>query len=142
MIDLIPAGRISSGALDAERARMDIVANNLANAQSVGKEGNVYQRKVAIFESVYDEQLGGNDLSDLGGVRLAEIANDTSRKPTMEYMPFHPEADENGMVMTPNISPMEEMVDMITATRAYEANLSILRESRKMADKTIDIMKA
>ncbi len=142
MIDLIPAGKISAGALQAERTRMDIVANNLANAQSVGKEGSVYQRKVAVFESVYDEQMGVNNVNELAGVRLAEIANDTSRKPTQEYMPFHPEADENGMVMTPNISPMEEMVDMVTATRAYEANLTILKESRKMADKTIDIMKA
>lgn len=142
MIDLIPAGKISSSALQAERTRMDIVANNLANAQSAGKEGSVYQRKVAIFESVYDEQLGGNAVSELSGVKMAGVVADTSRVAKQEYMPFHPEADEKGMVYVPNVSPMEEMVDMVTATRAYEANLSIMKESRKMADKTIDILRA
>jgi len=142
MIDLIPSGKISAGALDVERTRMDIVANNLANAQSAGKEGSVYQRKVAILSSQYDEQLDGNNSNDLNGVKLTEIATDTSRAPTKEYMPFHPDADADGMVLVPNISPMEEMVDMITATRAYEANLSILRDSRKMADSTIDILRS
>ncbi|MDD3117724.1 MAG: flagellar basal body rod protein FlgC [Victivallales bacterium] len=142
MIDLIPAGKISAGALQAERMRMDIVANNLANAHSVGQEGSVYQRKVAIFAEQYNDELGGDDLNGLDGVELTEIATDTSRAPTQEYMPFHPEADADGMVLVPNISPLEEMVDMIAATRAYEANLSILRDSRKMADSTIDILKS
>lgn len=141
MIDLIPSAKISSSALQAERTRMDIVANNLANAQSAGSEGSVYQRKVAVFESVYDEQLGGSNVSELSGVKLAEVTVDSSRAATKEYMPFHPEADEEGMVYVPNVSPMEEMMDMMTATRAYEANLSILKESRKMADKTIDILR-
>ncbi len=139
MIDLIPAAKISSTALEAERTRMDIVANNLANSQSIGQDGSVYQRKVAMFESVYDEQLGEGAL---GGVRLTEVANDTSAKPTREYMPFHPEADEDGMVMVPNISPIEEMVDMITATRSYEASLSIMKDSKDLAEKTIDIIKS
>lgn len=142
MIDLIPSAKITSSALEAERARMDVVANNMANAQSMGSQSSVYQRKVAVFETVYNDQLGNsNPASDLGGVKLSEVIADTSRKPTQEYMPFHPEADAQGMVYTPNISPLEEMVDMITATRAYEANLSILKDSRKMADRTIDILK-
>lgn len=139
MINLIPAAKISSTALDAERTRMDILANNLANAQSIGQDGKVYHRKVAIFESVLDEQLGGNNL---GGVKLTEVIPDSSRAPSKMYMPYHPEADEEGMVLTPNISPIEEMVDMMTATKAYEANLSIMKDSRSMADKTIDLLKS
>jgi len=139
MIDLIPAAKISSTALEAERTRMDVVANNLANAQSIGQDGKVYQRKVAMFESVFDEQLGEGAL---GGVKLTEVANDSSAKPTREYMPFHPEADEEGMVMVPNISPIEEMVDMITATRSYEASLSIMKDSKSLAEKTIDILRS
>lgn len=141
MLELIPASKISSSALEAERVRMDTIANNLANIQSFGKDGQVYQRKVPLFESVFNESMDSST-GALGGVALTEVVNDTSRKPTMEYMPYHPDADENGMVMSPNIAPMEEMVDMVTATRAYEASLSIIKESRRMADKTIDILKA
>jgi len=144
MINLIPAGNITSGALDAERARMDIVANNLANAQSAGTANTVYQRRVAVFESVLNDEINNNGdaTAQLGGVKLTEVSVDKSRQPIQEYMPYHPDADGDGMVYTPNISPMEEMVDMIAATRAYEANLNMLKESRKMADNTIGILKS
>jgi len=143
MFDLIPAGKITSGALNAERTRMDIVANNLANAQSAGTESSVYQRRVAVFESVLNDKVQGDDASaELGGVKLTEVTTDNSRKPSREYMPYHPDADGDGMVYMPNISPMEEMVDMISATRAYEANLTMLKESRKMADNTINLLRS
>jgi flagellar basal-body rod protein FlgC len=141
-IDLIPGSKITSSALEAERVRMEIVANNMANVNSTGKnDTDVYQRRVAVFDSVFKDELGGSQVSDLDGVKLAEIAVE-NKQPTEKYAPYHPDANpETGMVKMPNISPIEEMLDMITAQRAYEANLSIMNQSKNMAQKTVDMFK-
>ncbi len=141
--ELIPAIGISNSGLSAERKRMDIIANNLANANSTGSKSEVYRKKMAIFESNINEELAaqrGSDADGLGGVKLTEVIND-NKEPVSQYLPYHPKADKDGMIYTPNISVIEEMVDMITATRAYEANLSVIKESRKMADSTINLVK-
>lgn len=139
--NLIPAANISSSALSAERARMDITANNLANVHSTsGDNGGAYRRRVAVFESVFKDTLGGSAINDLGGVKLEEISVE-DRPPIKMYAPYHPNADKEGMVEMPNISPIEEMVDMITATRAYEANLSVMNQSKDMAEKTINMFR-
>lgn len=137
-IDIIPGARISSSALDAERARMEIVSNNLANVNSTGKDGKVYQKRIPVFEAVYNEASGAKGASELGGVRLTSV-DKGEQAPVKIYSPYHPHADKDGMVSVPNMSPMEEMMDMITASRAYEANLSALRQAREMADKTITL---
>jgi flagellar basal-body rod protein FlgC len=140
---LIPAANISSSGLNAERARMEIVANNLANANSTGTDGkDVYKKRIAVFDSVFNDQITNekNPTADLAGVKLKDIAVDKS-EPIKTYAPNNPAADAQGMVSTPNISPIEEMLDMITSSRAYEANLNVLSESRRLADKTINMFK-
>jgi flagellar basal-body rod protein FlgC len=141
-LDLIPGSKISSSALEAERVRMEIVANNMANINSTGKsDSDVYQKRVAVFDSVFKDQLGKSSVNDLDGVKLSEIAVENST-PVEKYAPYHPDANpETGMVKMPNISPIEEMLDMITAQRAYEANLSIMNQSKNMAQKTVDMFK-
>ena len=142
MDNLIPALNISSSALDAERARMEAVANNLANVNSTGGDnGEVYRRRVPVFNAVFKDELDAKNPGDeLGGVKLDKIAVD-NRDPLRVYAPFHPNADGKGMVDMPNISPIEEMLDMITSTRAYEANLTVMNESKKMADKAVNLFK-
>lgn len=140
--EVIPGAAISTSGLDAERTRMELIANNLSNVNSTGKDGEVYRRRIPVFESVYNDAMGssGDPAADLGGVKLASIEKD-SRAPTKIYAPYHPHADADGMLEVPNMSPMEEMVDMISASRAYEANLSALRQARDMADKIITLGK-
>ncbi|OGV34202.1 MAG: flagellar basal body rod protein FlgC [Lentisphaerae bacterium GWF2_45_14] len=141
-LNLIPGADITSSALTAERMRMEVIANNIANVNSTsGDGGGVYQRRVPIFDAVFKDALGGPQADGLAGVKIEEIALD-GRDPLMVYAPYHPHADKTtGMLMTPNISPMEEMVDMITATRAYEANLSVVKQSKGMAERTITMFK-
>ena len=142
--ELIPAIGISNSGLAAERKRMDIIANNLANANSTGTKNEVYRKKLAVFESNVNEELAAqknNQADSLAGVKLSKII-DSNKEPISQYMPYHPKADKDGMVYTPNISVIEEMVDMIAATRAYEANLSVIKESRTMANSTINLMSA
>ena len=142
-MDLIPGASITSSALTVERLRMEVIANNIANANSTGgPNGEVYQRRVPIFNAVFKDAMNEQNPNDLGGVKLEEIAVD-NREPVMVYAPYHPNADKTtGMLKTPNISPMEEMVDMITATRAYEANLSVVKQGKGMAEKTINMFTA
>jgi flagellar basal-body rod protein FlgC len=136
--NLIPANKVSSSGLDAERMRMEVAANNIANSQVTSPGGKgLYRRKQVVFETVLKEQVNNDPGSTLGGVRVKEI-NYSNRKPIEVYNPSHPHADpESGIVKKPQISPLEEMIDMMTATRAYEANLSMMKESKKMAEKTI-----
>lgn len=141
-LNLLPAARISSTALSAEKARMQIAANNMANAHSTkGPDGKVYERKVAVFNAIYNDKLGQrSEVDALGGVDMVEVATGRN-KLVKRFMPYHPDADENGMVEMPDISPIEEMLDMITATRSYEANLSVMKQSKDMAEKTIMMTK-
>ncbi len=137
--DLIPGNSISSSSLSAERVRMEIAANNIANAQSTSPNGeNIYKRKIAVFESVLKDEFNRDSESSLGGVKVTDIVQ--SEKPPIEvYNPFHPHADKNGMLKKPDISPLEEMIDMMTATKAYETTLSIMKQSKKMAEGMIKL---
>jgi len=136
--ELMPAMGISSSGLEAERLRMEVAANNLANAHSSrDADGQVYQRRQVVFSSVLNESLR-SDSENLGGVQVDDIVT-TDRPPVRTYAPYHPNADADGMIEKANISPLEEMIDMITATRAYEANLSALKQSSDMAKQTIQL---
>jgi len=139
-IELVPAINISYSALRAERMRMRVAANNLSNIHSTNDEnGNLYQRRQVVFSSVLADRISDADSTyNLKGVKVDGIVLD-NRPPVEHYAPYHPEADDNGMVKMPAISPIEEMLDMITATRAYEANLSVIKQSREMANKTINL---
>ena len=137
--ELIPAVSISSSGLKAESLRMEVAANNIANAQVTTPDGkNLYKRKMVVFESVLKNKFNRENEHTLAGVNVKNVVS-SERRPIEIYNPSHPHADENGMVLKPNISPLEEMVDMMTATRAYEANLSLMKESKKMAEKTIQL---
>ncbi len=141
-LNLIPAVNISSSGLDAERRRMELTANNLANVHSSkGKDGTVYKKRIAVFSSVFQNAKSNRPGAELAGVELSSVELD-KRPGRKSYIPGHPDADDKGFVELPNISPIEEMLDMITATRAYEANLSVMKQCRDMAEKTITMGRA
>jgi flagellar basal-body rod protein FlgC len=126
--------QISASALTAERLRLDIIAGNIANANTTRTaEGGPYRRKTAVFaEALADAEKAGR------GVRVAAVREDNSPN-RLEYDPQHPDADELGYVAYPNINVVQEMVDMITATRSYEANTTVLNSTKNMFQKALEI---
>jgi len=137
---LVPAIGISSTGLSAEARRMEVIANNVANANtSVGPDGKVFRRQEVIFAARLAERMADNEKVG-AGVELQEIIED-QRPPKRVYRPGHPDADAEGFVEMPNINVMEEMVDMISASRSYEANLSAIKTARNMAAQALEIMK-
>ena len=130
---LISTLRVSASGLSAERLRMDLIADNLANANTTRTpDGQPYRRKVAIFAPIAPTPHMP------GGVRVVQIAQDPS-PPRMVYDPSHPDADANGYVAYPNVEMVHEMVDMITASRAYEANIQAFNAAKDMFLRTLDI---
>ncbi len=138
---------ISASALTAQRLRMDIISQNIANASTTRTEdGTPYRRKTLVFEerdmtssfsSILGKELSGSSVSG-GGVRVTEIVEDPT--PFKEvYDPTHPDADENGIVQMPNVETITEMVNMLSATRAYEASVTALNASKSMATKALEI---
>ncbi len=139
--EVAPGLGISASGLEAERMRIEIAAHNLANVNSTKDvEGGVFQRRQAVFTAMYDEAIDGESRG-LKGVKIDNVIRDDAA-PVSKYMPWHPEADGNGYVQLPNISSMVEMLDIMTATRAYEANLSAMRQAKTMFNATIDLLKA
>ncbi len=139
---IIPAIRISASGLDAESRRMEVIANNVANAQTTrGKDGKVFRRQEVVFAAKLVREMERQGTADgLGGVEIQKIVED-GRPPKRVYRPGHPEADGEGFVSLPNINVVEEMVDMMGAARSYEANLAAIKMSRGMADRAIEMMK-
>ena len=139
MIDILSGIKSTASALNAERTRMDVISENIANAQTAhGVDGKPYQRKVVVFETALREAMDGSgQVSNLLGAR---IQNDT-RPPQLLYQPGNPDADEKGMVAMPDINVHEEMADLISASRTFEANLSVVRNARSMALQTLAIGK-
>lgn len=128
---------ISATGMTAERVRMDLIANNLANINTTRTAaGGPYQRQVAVFAEVMAQSRSGN--AGGKGVRVVEISTDQSPAPLV-HNPGHPDADENGYVAMPNINVVNEMVDMITATRAYEANVTAMNAFKGMFLKALEI---
>ncbi len=129
----------SSSALAAERVRMEVITQNIANANTTrGFDGKPYQRQQVVFEQV----LQGVQGSTTGPqkVEIARIEKD-QRPPRLVFNPGHPEADADGMVELPNINIHEEMADLIAASRAFEANLAVVKNARAMALQTLSIGK-
>ncbi len=143
-MDLMTALKISSSGMSAQRTWMNVLAENLANVNTTRtQEGGPYRRKTVIFETVpyagNFEDLLASFLDDtVSEVKVSDIVND-GRDFKEVYDPGHPDADERGIVMYPNISIVEEMVNMLTATRSYEANASVIKSIRAMAMKTLEI---
>ena len=139
-MNLIAGIDVTAGALNAQKTRLDIVAQNIANAQTTRTpEGGPYQRQVVSFESelVQRERVGGLAMQT---VKVGGITAD--RTPGQQvFNPQHPDAGPDGLVTMPNVNLAYEMVDLITASRAYEANLSVVKNARQMAMKALDIGK-
>jgi flagellar basal-body rod protein FlgC len=133
--------RISASGLSAERLRMDTIASNIANATTTrGENGKPYVRKIAVFqENLKKATSSAQDKKDeFLGVKAVEIAEDLSPLRRV-YDPSHPDADEEGYVTMPNVNILNEMADMIAATRAYEANVTAMNAEKGMFSKALEI---
>lgn len=129
--------RVSASALDAQRQRMNVIASNMANAHSTRTaDGGPYRRKDVVF-SAEPEKVGSNGLE---GVKVSDVVSDMT-PPKMIYDPGHPDADKNGFVAMPNVDVIEEMVNMMMASRAYEASVSAFNMSKSNFMSTINMLK-
>ena len=132
MISLLSGINSTAAALDAERIRMDVVSQNIANVNTThGPDGKPYQRQQVVFASVLHAQQAGQS-TGAQQVQIARIEKD-NRPPRLVYMPGHPDANEHGMVAVPDINIYDEMADMIAASRSYEANLAVAKNAHTMA---------
>ncbi|HEX8101402.1 MAG TPA: flagellar basal body rod protein FlgC [Solirubrobacteraceae bacterium] len=142
---------VSATGLTAERLRMDVTAENLANAQTTrGANGGPYRRKEVVLQQAgggadFGVQLasaiGGPRRTEApGGVEVAAIAEDQAPA-RMVYDPGHPDADARGYVAMPNVDSVTEMVDLISSSRAYEANVTAMQASKQMFTKTLDLLR-
>jgi flagellar basal-body rod protein FlgC len=136
MNDFLSSLKIAATGLHAQTARMRIIAENLANADSAGKTPgeDPYRRKIPTFQSVMDKEAGGET------VKIGRIALDQSDF-TTRYEPGHPAADANGYVKYPNVNSLIETMDMRQAQRSYEANLNVVTVTRQMLGATLDVLK-
>jgi flagellar basal-body rod protein FlgC len=143
MINFITGIESTTAALQAERVRMAVASENIANANTVhGLDGKPYQRQSVVFESVLAKEQFGLGGADAQKVQISRIEKDQSG-PRLVYKPGDPDADpETQMVAMPNVNIHEEMADMIVASRAYEANLAVVRNARAMAMQTLQIGKS
>lgn len=140
-MDLMPGISSTASALDAERTRLDVIAQNIANAQNTRDvNGLPYQRKQVVFSSMLQDamQKGLPGGENSPAVKVDSIRTDNRPGPLV-HMPGHPHANAQGMVQMPNVEVAREMVDMISASRAYEANLSVVSTSRQMARQVMSI---
>lgn len=145
---MFDAINISSSALAAQRVRMDVIAQNIANVNTTRTEnGQPYRRKVVVFEErkqsfadILTQKIGQAQSSSYGGVRVKAILEDSSPFKKV-YDPTHPDADQNGYVNYPNVDIVTEMVNMIEASRSYEANVTALNITKSMITRTFEIGK-
>lgn len=133
----------AASGMTAERLRMDVISNNIANVNTTRTaDGGPYRRQIVVFSpraeaSPFSQVLARN--FDAGkGVRVVDIAKDSAPFKTV-YDPNHPDANRDGYVSMPNVNIVAEMVDMITATRAYEANVTAVNAAKMMATKALEI---
>ena len=136
---------ISASGLTAERLRMDIISRNIANVNTTRTaSGSPYRRQIPIFQEmestkfteVFDRVTGQNTSKD--GVEVVKIAEDQSPF-NKEYNPTHPDADKDGYVLLPNVDVVSEMINLISANRAYDANVTIMNGAKSMALKAMEI---
>lgn len=137
MTDFSASLRIAATGLHAQSARMRVIAENIANADSAGRtpEEDPFRRRVPTFRAEYDAALGGTKVS-IG--RLAYDMSDFSSR----FEPGHPAADASGYVRYPNVNPLIEAMDMREAQRTYEANLNVVTVTRQMLGQTLDILRS
>jgi len=139
-MDVAASLAISSSALEAQRLRMDVIAANLANAQSTRTpEGGPYKRRDVVLEATpgggFDEALGA---AGGGAVHVARVVED-DQPPRVVFDPGHPDADAHGYVAYPNVNPITEMVDLMAATRASEANVQAVNATKRVLEAALSI---
>jgi flagellar basal-body rod protein FlgC len=136
---------VSASGMSAQRARAELLVENLANSETTRTaEGGPYRRKDAVFasepaespfSSIFDSQL-----SQPEGVKVSQIVVD-DREPDRRYLPGHPDADKDGYVAYPRINPAEDMVDLMSATRSYQANVAAISAVKDMIQRSIDLLR-
>jgi len=136
MTDLVKSMNVSAAGMKVQGTRLRVISENVANADSTALTpgGVPYRRKLVTFENVFNRQLGAEV------VRVRDITRDTSDF-QQRYEPGHPAADANGYVKTSNVNTLVEITDMREAERSYEANMRVLRASRGMLERTIDLLR-
>lgn len=142
-MSLFSSIQVSSSGMSAQRARAELLVENMANSETTRTpEGGPYRRKDVVFSTaiqaspfsaVFQNELGN-------GVAVSEIVQDT-REPDRRYMPGHPDADANGYVAFPHMNPAEDMVDLLNSTRSYQANVAAIASVKDMISRSIDMMK-
>lgn len=141
MIDLLPGLSSTTSALTAERVRMDVIGQNIANVNTTrGLDGGPYRRQQVVFETVLEDRLGRADSQPVSSVRVSQIQKDP-RPPKLVYEPGNPDANEQGFVARPDINIYEEMVDLIAASRSFDANLAVMKNARALALQELSIGK-
>jgi flagellar basal-body rod protein FlgC len=140
-MDLLTAMKISGSGMSLQRTRMNVISSNLANVNTTRTpEGGPYRKKMVVAEATALQEGGFSQTLDgaIREVRVVDVKEDKSA-PRMVYDPSHPDADENGYVATPNVNVMEEMLDMINASRSYEANAAAVSTAKTMAQRALEI---
>ena len=138
MMSVFQAMNISASGLSAERLRMDVVAGNIANQNTTRTEnGEAYRRKIAVFSEQFVNSTVPSK-TQISGVRATEIIEDDSALQPV-YDPNHPDANEEGYYYLPNVDVLNEMVDLMVASRAYEANVTAMNASKSMYMKALEI---
>ena len=132
---------IAASGLMAERLRMEVISNNIANANTTKTEtGDPYRRQSVVFAPVESASRDGLTVGDNAGVRVIGIESSQSEFPAV-HNPGHPHADEQGMVRMTNVSIPNEMIDLITASRSYEANLKSITLLKEMVEQTLALLR-
>jgi flagellar basal-body rod protein FlgC len=125
---------VAATGLSAQRRRINIVSANMANANTTRtSDGGPYKKQMVVFQQILEGE-------NRGGVRIKEIVKDDTAR--LRYEPTHPDADEEGYVAYPNINPVEEMVNMLEASRSYEANVTVINTIKQLAQQALSIGKA
>jgi flagellar basal-body rod protein FlgC len=142
-MSLFSSLQVSASGMAAERARAEIVVENMANAETTRTpEGGPYRRKDVVFSTDLQASpfsaVFQNELAS--GVRVSDVTVD-DRPPEMRYMPGHPDADANGYVAFPRMNPAEEMVDLMNASHSYQGNVAAMSAVKDMINRSIDLMK-
>ena len=141
MIQILSGIQNTTASLQAEQTRLDVISENIANANTAhGVDGKPYQRQVVVFESALQQAMNPDGTAATPTLHVARIEKD-SRPPIQIFDPGNPEADAKGMISLPNINIHEEMADLISASRTFEANLAVVKNSRAMALQTLAIGK-
>jgi flagellar basal-body rod protein FlgC len=144
---LFDAIDVAGSGLAAERLRMDVTAGNLANAQTTqGANGQPYRRREVVLQEAqgggesFNSILASASASPVNGVQVAGIVEDPAA-PRRVYDPGHPDADAQGYVTLPNVNPVTEMVDLIGASRSYEANVTAMQTAKQLFSKTLELLR-